>query len=106
MKTIGMLPLKTHLFFNKVLFMHKVVNGQTPLYLKTLFRETPSPYSLFRRNLSCPKPRVDIYKTSISYAGSLAWNSLPQNLKSIFKPSSFKIQLLKYLHSASVQGSL
>ena len=35
-----------------------------------------------RNNLYVPRPRLSLFKTSISFAGASLWNSLPQNIKS------------------------
>jgi hypothetical protein len=99
METLGMLPLKKHLQLNKAVFMHKIIHGNAPVYLKQLFREAPSRYSVFKRNLACPKPRVDIYKTSVAYSGAFVWNALPLHHKSIFKLSSFRSHTTKLLRA-------
>ena len=60
------------------------------------------PLSLFfstnsRNNLYVPRPRLDLFKTSISFAGASFWNSLPQNIKSCTSLPSFKPNLHKYI---------
>ena len=96
METIGMLSLKNHLSYNKAVLMHKILNDKAPSYLVQLFAEAPSRYFSFRRNLTIPKPRLDIYKTSLSFSGAHTWNSLPLNIKSVHSLSSFKAFLLKH----------
>ena len=92
-----MLPLKRHLFFNKATFMHKVQNNKSPNYIVDLFKANVSPYTPFKLNLSCPKPRIDLYKSSISYTGAHTWNSLPLNLKLQHRLCPFKRSLHRHL---------
>ena len=62
--------------------MHKVLNNNSPNYLAQLFISHQSHYTNSRNNLYVPRPRLDLFKTSISFAGASLWNSLPQNIKS------------------------
>ena len=62
--------------------MHKVLNNNFPNYLAQLFFSHQSHYTNCRNDLYVPRPRLDLFKTSISIAGSSLWNSLPQNIKS------------------------
>jgi len=94
---LGMLPLRKHLLFNKGVVMHKVHKSQVPKYLSGLFSATSSPYSISRNNLSVPRPRIDIFKNSISYSGAHFWNSLPAQVKNSSSASSFKARLFTYL---------
>ena len=97
METIGMLSLRNHLIYNKLVLMHKILNtSQAPSYLVNLFAEAPSRYSSFKRNLIIPKPRLDIYKTSLSFSGAHTWNSLPLNIKSVHNLTTFKTCLFKH----------
>ena len=71
MKALSILPLQKQLYFNKAVLMFKVNRKMTPSYIISLFRESnnrPNRYVL-------PKPRTDLYKTSLSF--SSCWNSLP-----------------------------
>lgn len=92
--------LKQQLLFNKSVFMHKILHDQAPEYLTHLFQSTPSRYSTFKHNLACPKPRIDIFKTSLSYSGAYVWNSLPTCLKSTSNLKTFKTHLQKYIQTS------
>ena len=50
-----------------------------------------------QNNLFVPRPRLDLFKTSISFAGASLWNSLPQNIKSCVSFHCFKLNLHKYI---------
>ena len=79
MKALSILPLQKRLYFNKAVLMFQVNRKMTPSYITSLFRESnnrPNRYVL-------PKPRIDLYKTSLSFSGSSCWNSLPVAIKTI-----------------------
>ena len=99
MADLGLLPLHMHLLFNKAVFMFKVLNDYAPSYLTDLFHSAPSPYSYFKYNLIYPRPRLDIYKTSISFSGAQLWNTLPTTLKIQTSLSSFKTALHRHFLS-------
>ena len=73
--------------------MHKVHNNNSPNYLAQLFISHQSHYTNSRNNLYVPRPRLDLFKTSISFAGASLWNSLPQNIKSCISVRCFKRNL-------------
>ena len=102
-KSAGLLSLKDQLLFNKAVFMYKILNNNLPSYLSNLFRPSFSRYSLHKQRLAIPKPRIDIYKTCIAYAGVSVWNSLPTNIRMQSKLSSFKIHLRR--HFLSIQNN-
>ena len=79
--------------------MFKILSPGAPDYLKSLFVTSPSPYSNSRYALACTTPRIDLFKTSIGYSGTLIWNSLPSNLKQKTSLSSFKLALFTYLET-------
>ena len=97
MKEIGLLPLKEQFIFNKSVFMHKVIYANAPQYMIDLFEPSHSPYTCYKQNLAFPKPRIDMFKSSISFAGAQIWNTLPANVKSQQKHNSFKRALSDFL---------
>lgn len=99
MTAIGILPLNKHLSYNKAVYMYKILHNQTPNYLRKLFKSSTSKYTHHRHKLAFPKPRRDIYKTSISYSGVSVWNSLPDNLRTLNALPSFKHNLQAYIAS-------
>ena len=96
MKAINILPLRHHFLYNKSILMFKSQNCLCPKYLQDMFTPSFSHYTEFKHNLACPRPRLDLFKTSMSYSGASAWNSLPPHLKSMqgslpaFKKCLFK----------------
>lgn len=93
----AMLPLYHHLQYNKGVFMFKLYHNKLPSYLNQLFSVSSSSFGMLNKLFTLPKPRINIFKTSLSFSGSLYWNSLPLNIKSIVSLSTFKSELFKHL---------
>ena len=53
------------------------------MYLSNMFIERPQTRYTLRNNnsLEVPKPRTSHFKQSFSYAGAIAWNSLPEDVR-------------------------
>ena len=92
MKALSILPLQKQLYFNKAVLMFKV-NRMTPSYIISLFSESNNRTNRY----VLPKPRIDLYKTSLSFSGSTCWNSLPVAIKTVGTIKSFERVLHQYL---------
>ena len=76
--------------------MQKVVHGKAPQYLKDLM--IPSERLRVHENKQLlPKTRIDIFKTSFSFSGSLAWNSLPHHLRYPMEVKTFERKAFRAL---------
>ena len=85
------MSLQKHLEYNKGLFMYRVLSSEAPEYISNLYTHIPSCYSNSRNyQLSLPRPRIDIFKTRISFSGAYLWNNLPLRVRSCQSLSSFK----------------
>ena len=89
-----MLSFRNRLVFNKLVFMHSIVYGSAPNNIINLFTVNESRHN---HTLSFPRPKNNLYKTSLLYSGGTAWNNLPKHLKSIKGKQSFKTVLRKHL---------
>ena len=97
MSALAILNLPQQLTYNKgKKIMYKVFNNSRN-YLAQLFISHLSHYTNSRNNLHVTRPRLDLFKTSISFAGASLWNSLPQNIKSCISLSCFKLNLRQYM---------
>ena len=93
MKALSILPLQKQLYFDKAVLMFNVNRRMTPSYIISLFSESNN-----RTNRHVlPKPRIDLYKTSLSFSGSTCWNSLLAAIKTVGTIKSFKKVLHQYL---------
>ena len=93
MKGLSILPLQKQLYFNKAVLMFKMNRRMTPSYIISLFTESNNRTNRY----VLPKPRIDLYKTSLSFSGSACWNSLPVAIKTVGTIKSFKRALHQYL---------
>ena len=80
--------------------MYKVLNNETPNYLRAKFinRSDTLSYSLrdTEGKLTVPLPRTEHYKRSFSYSGAVLWNSLPSKLKQAISVNDFKSKISYY----------
>jgi len=106
MSTLEILNLPQQLTYNKGIFMHKVLHYNSPNYLAQFFISHQSHYTNSRNNLCMPRPRLDLFKTSIAYVGAYLWNSLPQNIKSCIFLPYFKRNLHKYMSENNLSSNL
>ena len=97
LEKIGMLPLDKHLMYNKAVFMYKLWNNSTPNYLSHFFQRSNSQYGSSHKLFLLPHPRIETYKSSLSFAGASVWNRLPCRLRSLPTLSRFKESLGKLL---------
>ena len=106
MSALGILNLPQQLAYNKGIFMHKVLTNISPDYLVQVFISRQSHYTNSSNNFYVPRPRLDLFKTSISFAGASLWNSLPQNTKSCISLPCFKRNLHKYMSENILSSNL
>ena len=81
--------------------MFKILNGQTPDYLKNkfIFRNDTTSYRLrnSEMRLALPQPRTDYVRfVSFSYSGAALWNSLPTDMKVSKTLGEFKTKLSNF----------
>ena len=91
-----LLPLHRQLLLNKCVLMQKVVHGKAPQYLKDLMIPSERLHVHGNKQL-LPRTRTDIFNTSFSFSGSLAWNSLPHHLR---YPMEIKTSERKAFHAS------
>ena len=98
--SVGPLPLKQHLQYNKCILVHKVVNDKWPACLRQLLHagkrnDVKSRNSVF----VLPKRRIDLHKMSFSYSGSYCCNMLPSDLTNTYSIDIFKYKILRHFSS-------
>ena len=70
MSALGILNLPQQIHYNKGIFKHEVLNNNSPNYLAQLFVSHQSHYTNSRNNFNVPRPRLDLFNTSISFSGT------------------------------------
>ena len=75
-------------FLNKAKIMYKIANNIAPMYLINLFQRRNASddtisnlRSVANRNFLIPKPKLNLFKNSLSYSGAIIWNSIPLEIK-------------------------
>ena len=93
-KNLNILPLDLKCRFNKGVLMFKIMNHLSPTYLSEKFQT-----SIIRKKCSIyiPRPRTDLFMSSLSYSGAKLWNELPTLLREKNSLQSFKADYFKYL---------
>ena len=91
---LDILPFHERLLFNKYVCMHKIIFGQAPQKIKNKFTTNPNRHS---HVLSFPRPRNNMYKSSLMYSGCTLWNCLPLNIKSIASKNAFKSAIKNFV---------
>ena len=92
------MSLQKQFDYNKGLFMYRLLSNEAPEYISNLYTHIPSRCSNSRNyHLSLPRPRIDIFKTSISFSGAHLWNNLPLTVRFCQSLSSFKRKLRAHL---------
>ena len=86
---LKLLPLDKQLLLNKCVLKQKVVHGKAPQYLKDLMIPSGRLHVHGNKQL-LPRARIDIFETSFSFSGSLAWNSLAHHLRYPMELKTFK----------------
>ena len=77
--------------------MHSIVNNTASEYLTSCFVRCCdlTSYNLIENEykVAVPQPCTEFYKRSLSYCGSVLWNSLPLEVLQLTSPSIFKGKL-------------
>ena len=87
-----MLPLKEVLYINKCSLMHTILSKSAPEYLHSTFTLNPRHADKFL----IPTPRINLFKSSFHYSGSVLWNSLPPHLRSKTNQNTFRNYLFEH----------
>ena len=102
---LKMLSFSEILFLQKAKVMYKVANRIAPEYLMDLFQmrnvninnTLPNLRSVANRNFLIPKPKIGLFKNSLSYSGAIVWNSIPTEIKNTTSIQSFTIKCASWL---------
>ena len=76
--SLSILPLHTSPKYNKGIYMKKIMVGNAPSSLRYLFPINPTRDQI---KINIPTPRIDLFKTSLTFSGAFLRNSLPLSLK-------------------------
>ena len=78
--------------------MHNIMNNKAAKYLASFIKQPCRIQSNPRKTIiPLPLPRIDIYKSSLSFSGVFVWNSLPENIINIKSFNIFKQKLKAFM---------
>ena len=84
--------------------MFKVTHGLSPIYITEMFQiegstddDTMTLRSDSNKNFKTPKPKLNMFKNSLSYSGALIWNSIPVDIRNSSTVDSFVNKCLKWM---------
>ena len=94
---LGLLSLQEKLTFNKAVLVFKACRNLAPQYLNDFFichhNRAPS------RSIILPEPRIDLFKTSFSFAGAFLWNAKISQITSCYTLISCRTQQHKWFRN-------
>ena len=91
------------LFLNKAKIMYKIANNMIPSFICDLFQRRSDSIinttlrSVSNENFIIPRPNLSIYKESLSYSGSVLWNSIPHEIKNSPSLNCFTNKMLQWM---------
>ena len=97
---LKILSLNQQMKFNKFILMHRIITDKSPKYLTSILKIQSCPQTKSRSPLfSLPRPRINLYKTSLSFSGKFIWNTLPHDIKNVDSANAFRIKLKQFIKS-------
>ena len=111
-KQLRILSFEETVFIHKAKVMYKIANNAAPIYLTELFQMRGNDSylnnshlnlrSTSNKNFLIPEPKISLFKNSLSYSGSLVWNSIPLWIKNSSTMESFTMNCLQWMKCDSV----
>ena len=98
-KLLGILQAKKVIILNDCILLHKIISNVSPSYLSDFFLRQGARYFEGDVKFIIPRPSMDIFKSSFSFASTVSWNSLPRALRCKKSIPAFKSYLKVYLES-------
>lgn len=101
-KELQILPFALRVKFQTAVQIYKILNLDTPDYLKNMFQYvTRNQYclrSISNKTLVQVKPNTEFFKLSFRYNGCNIWNDLPLSIRSSSTLHSFQVLLKTFLY--------
>ncbi len=104
---LNILSFDETVFLQKAKVMYKITNNLSPDYLTEMFHMQSNFLentntnitlrSVSNNNMHVPRPRIEMFKGSLSYSGALIWNSIPLNIRNSTSLTSFTNNCVKWM---------
>ena len=101
-QSLDILKLKDLYFLEIAKFMHKSYYKVLPMSFDEYFRCIDHHHytrAKGRNDLSLPRPRTELGKSSVKFTGVKVWDSLTTDMKNIVNYKTFASQVKSFLHS-------
>lgn len=104
---LNILSFDETVFLQKAKIMYKIRHNLAPDYLSELFHmhsnflestnNTMTLRSVTSKCMHVPRPKTEMFKGSLSYSGTIIWNSIPLNVRNLNSLTCFANQCLKWM---------
>ena len=88
---------------HKAKFMYKVSRGLVPNYVANMFEQETTNYTCLRtsnsNNYKRPRPKLELFKQSMSYSGPSIWNKIPKSIQDMKTVDSFTSSFIRWFKS-------
>lgn len=103
MKSINALSIHLRILLQKAKFMYKVNKGLVPEYILSMFEHRTTGENL--RNVcdldyNIPRPKMELFKTSMSYSGPMIWNKIPASIRNSNSIQNFSKKFILWLKNS------
>jgi hypothetical protein len=103
MKSINALSIHHRILLQKAKFMYKVNKGLVPEYILSMFEHRTTGENL--RNVcdldyNIPRPKMELFKTSMSYSGPMIWNKIPASIRNSNSIQNFSKKFILWLKNS------
>ena len=100
--TLNWMSFRDRVEYHTCVTVYKALNNQTPVYITDLLSKVSNNHTQQLRSqsqnlLHIPRSRSALYDNSFSICGPIAWNKLPNDIKSSNSLNSFKNSLTKHI---------
>ena len=106
-KQLRILSFEETVFIHKAKVMYKIANNTAPIYLTDLFQMRGNDSylnnshlnlrSTSNKNFLIPKPKISLFKNSLSYSSAFVWNRVLLWIKFFSTIESFTINCLQWM---------
>ena len=111
-RQLNILSFEELVFVNKAKVMFKVTQGISPIDITQMFQIKAVIVKIHfvqwrcvqiqSKNFTTPKPKLNMFKNSLSYSGTLIWNSIPVEIRNANTIGDFIKKCLSWMKEGLV----
>ena len=103
LEKMSSLSIFDKVILHKAKFMYKVSKGLVPSYISNMFEKEEKAYNCLRttnlNNFKKPRPKLELFKQSISFSGPSVWNMIPKSIQCMDTIESFTSNFIRWIKS-------